>query len=97
PTRPSVPTRRSSDLGRPLRTIFNTTPDLTPYVALKPAQDLNEKNPLGPAATESAKLDFSHADAAVDETLNRILWRAIKGETVPRSEEHTSVLQSRGH
>ena len=69
--------------GRPLRTIFNTTPDLTPYVALKPAQDLNEKNPPGPAATESAKLDFSHADAVDDETLNRILWRAIKGETVP--------------
>src|SRR5207245_1729859 len=45
--------------GRPLRAIFNSQPDLTPYTAIKPAQDLNEKNPAGPAANESAKLDFS--------------------------------------
>jgi YVTN family beta-propeller protein len=69
--------------GRPLRGIFTSEPDLTPYAALKPAVDLNEKNPPGKEAKESAKLDFSHADAADDDTFNRILWRVIKGEDVP--------------
>ena len=69
--------------GRPLRSVFASTPDLTPYVALNPTVDLNEKNPPGPAAKQSAELDFSHADAINDEMLNRILWRVIKGENVP--------------
>jgi len=69
--------------GRPLRGIFNSEPDLTPYTALTPAVDLNEKNPPGKAADESAKLDLSRADAANDDAFNRILWRVIKGEDVP--------------
>jgi hypothetical protein len=69
--------------GRPLRGIFNAEPDLTPYMALKPAVDLNEKNPPGKAAEESAKLELSRADAAGDDAFNRILWRVIKGENVP--------------
>jgi YVTN family beta-propeller protein len=70
--------------GRPLRAIFASEPDLTPYTALKPAVDLNEKNPPGKAAADdSAKLDFSRADAADDDAFNRILWRVIKGEDVP--------------
>ena len=70
--------------GRPLRGIFGAQPDLTPYVALKPAVDLNEKNPPGPAAKESAKLDLSRADAADDDQFNRILWSVIKpGEPYP--------------
>ena len=69
--------------GRPLRSIFASEPDLTPYTVLKPAVDLNEKNPPGKVADESAKLDFSRADAADDDAFNRILWRVIKGEDVP--------------
>ncbi|HEY8133507.1 MAG TPA: alkaline phosphatase family protein [Thermoanaerobaculia bacterium] len=69
--------------GRPLRSIFNAEPDLTPYTALKPVVDLNEKNPPGKTAEESAKLDFSRVDAADDDAFNRILWRVIKGEDVP--------------
>jgi len=66
--------------GRPLREIFTSTPDLTPYEAIKPAIDLNEKNPDLPKPKESAALDFSRADAVDDDTLNRILWQAIKGD-----------------
>ena len=66
--------------GRPLRGIFTATPDLTPYTALTPAVDMNEKNPPGHAATQSSKLDWSRPDAADDDTLNRILWQSIKGD-----------------
>jgi YVTN family beta-propeller protein len=69
--------------GRPLRGIYASEADLTPYDAIKPAIDLNEKNPPSEAAKQSALLDFSREDAADDDTLNRILWRAIKGESVP--------------
>ncbi len=65
--------------GRPVRSIFAAKPDLTPYDAIKPSIDMNEKNPESPQAKQSAMLDFSHADAADDETLNLILWRTIKG------------------
>ena len=66
--------------GRPLRGIFAAEPDLTPYDVLKPAVDLDEKNPPSEAAKQSAMLDFSRADAADDETLNRILWSVIKDD-----------------
>ncbi len=70
--------------ARPLRGIFAVTPDLTPYRALTPEQPLDEKNPEATkAATESAKLDLSRADAADDDTFNRVLWLALKGEGVP--------------
>jgi YVTN family beta-propeller protein len=66
--------------GRPLRGIFASEPDLSPYDAIKPSVDLNEKNPESPQSKQSATLDFSRADAADDETLNRILWQTIKGD-----------------
>src|SRR5206468_4197368 len=34
-----------------------------------------------PGADESARLDFSHADAADTEKLNAILWRDAKGDS----------------
>src|SRR5207249_7823703 len=45
--------------GRPVRGVFASEPDSTPYSAITPDVDLNEKNPPGTVATESAKLDFS--------------------------------------
>jgi DNA-binding beta-propeller fold protein YncE len=66
--------------GRPLRGIFAAEPDLRPYEALIPAVDLNEKNPPSPTAKASAKLNLSRADAADDDTFNRMLWRTIKGD-----------------
>ena len=66
--------------GRPLRGIFASTPDLRPYAPMKPAVDMNEKNPKGEAAKKSELLDFSRPDAADDDAFNRVLWRAIKGD-----------------
>ena len=72
--------------GRPLREIFADSADLRPYQAMKPAVDMNEKNPPGPAAKQSELLDLSRADAADDDLFNRILWRVIKGDDVPYPE-----------
>jgi hypothetical protein len=70
--------------GRPLREIWNTEPDLRPYTAIIPNMSLDAKNPSdGSDARESAKLDFEFEDVADEVTFNRILWRAIKGDTVP--------------
>jgi YVTN family beta-propeller protein len=66
--------------GRPLRGIFAAEADLRPYEVIVPDVDLNEKNPPSPTAKASAKLNLSRADAADDDTFNRILWRTIKGD-----------------
>jgi hypothetical protein len=67
--------------GRPLREIWSGEPDLTPYVALVPAQSLTERNPAagGPGAEEAAGLDFTFEDVAEEDAFNRSLWLALKG------------------
>ena len=70
--------------GRPMRDIWAASPNLAPYTALTPAASLDEVNPRGTrGARASAKLDFRVEDAADDDAFNLILWRAIKGDTVP--------------
>src|SRR5436305_5039583 len=67
--------------GRPLRGIFAAQADLTPYKALQPAVDINDRKPTRlSAGQDHAQLDFAYADAIDDEVLNRILWKAIKGD-----------------
>ena len=70
--------------GRPLREIWTTEPDLRPYTALVPSVSLDARNPGGGrGARESAQLDFDFEDVAEERAFNRVLWRAIKGDTVP--------------
>ncbi len=70
--------------GQPLREIWRPDPDLRPYVALSPAVDLDERNPANTReARESARLDLRFEDVADEELFNRILWRTIKGSSVP--------------
>jgi YVTN family beta-propeller protein len=70
--------------GRPLRDIWADSPDLRPYIALTPAQSLDEMNVRGSDdAKESEQLDLSTEDAADEALFNRILWRTIKGRDVP--------------
>ena len=79
--------------GRPLRDVFATHPNLAPYVALAPAQDLNEHNPLsGPGVTGSSELDLSAEDRADEDLFNRVLWRALKGASVPYPGVHRASL-----
>jgi len=79
--------------GRPLREIFGTQPDLTPYVSLMPAVDRTERNPPATeAANESACLDFSRVDAADDDLFNRVLWKMVKGDAPYPSPRRAPLL-----
>ena len=70
--------------GRPLREIWRETPDLRPWVALRPDVPLDERNPRNTrGARASEKLDLRFEDVAEEELFNRILWATIKGEHVP--------------
>ena len=82
--------------GRPLREIWETTPDLTPYVALRPSVPLTEKNPPRTALAEaSKKLALAKVDQADEELFNRILWSAIKGDKPYPGPARMSALEAK--
>jgi YVTN family beta-propeller protein len=72
----------------PMRGCFTDTPDLTPYRLVwnkipvdemnKPAKELKGK--ALEFAKKSMELDFDEEDKADEDTLNRILWFAMKGD-----------------
>ncbi|MBO0699741.1 MAG: bifunctional YncE family protein/alkaline phosphatase family protein [Zavarzinella sp.] len=72
----------------PMRACFADKPDLTPYTLAKNRVALDEMNkPVekldGKAkvfAKKSLELDFDEEDRADEDTLNRILWFAMRGE-----------------
>jgi len=70
--------------GRPLRDIWAATPNLSPFVPITPAQRLDEMNPpRARGAIESRRLDLATVDAADMELFNQILWRAMRGDSLP--------------
>ncbi|HEY8164007.1 MAG TPA: bifunctional YncE family protein/alkaline phosphatase family protein [Gemmatimonadaceae bacterium] len=70
--------------GRPLQGIWSSTPDLTPYSAIKPSHPIDDLNkPRATGAKESARLNLASADRNDDDEFNRLLWRIMKGERVP--------------
>jgi len=82
--------------GRPLREIWETTPDLTPYIALRPSVRLDEKNPQrGALAEASRKLAFEKVDQADENLFNRILWSAVKGDTPYPGPKRMSALEAK--
>ncbi len=82
--------------GRPLREIWETTPDLRPYIALTPAVPLDEKNPKRGALAEASKrLTLEKEDTSNDALFNRILWSAIKGDRPYPGSKRMSALEAR--
>jgi DNA-binding beta-propeller fold protein YncE len=82
--------------GRPLREIWERTPDLTPYVALKPGVPLDEKNPTRGAAAEASKqLTLDKEDSSNDDLFNRILWKTIKGDQPYPGTMRMSALEAK--
>lgn len=82
--------------SRPLREIWETTPDLTPYVALRPEVPLDEKNPTRGALAEASKrLTLEKEDTSNDDLFNRILWSAIKGDKPYPGSKRMSALEAR--
>ena len=53
--------------------------------------------PDAPGAKQSAKLDFSHADAADANVLNAILWHAAKGNVPVPAPKHTVFAAEQNH
>ena len=81
--------------GRPLREIWETTPDLRPYTALTPAVPLNEVNPKrGAMAEASKKLTVKKEDTSDDDLFNRILWTTIKGNKPYPGTRRMSTLEA---
>ncbi len=78
-----------------MRASFTDTPDLTPYMALEPAQSLFDVNQrVGSidgkfsaqrrdAARASVRMSFENPDEAPTDRLNRILWHDAKGWATP--------------
>ena len=66
--------------ARPLYDSFQADADLTPFAHLPARVNLDERNADDAwGAAESAKMDFSEADAADDQRLNEIIWRSVRG------------------
>ena len=78
-----LPPMTQYDAGAtPLFASFTDTPNFAPYTVLAQRTDLMAVNPgRGTGATASARLDFSHYDRCDPDTLNRLLWHAVKGRT----------------
>ena len=82
--------------GRPLREIWETKPDLTPYLVLMPNVPLDEKNPRrGALAEASKKLALEKEDMSDDDLFNRILWGAIKGDKPYPGPTRMSALEAK--
>jgi len=64
----------------PMYNSFTDKPVLEAYACLPATVDLQARNPkTGPLVGASARLDFSDYDRADPDELNRILWKALKG------------------
>ena len=82
--------------GRPLREIWETTPDLTPYTPLRSSVPLDQKNPQrGALAEASKKLALDKVDQADEQLFNRILWSAIKGDKPYPGPTRMSALDAK--
>ena len=82
--------------GRPLREIWESAPDLTPYTPLRSSVPLDQKNPPRTALAEaSRKLVLDKADMADERLFNRILWSAIKGDKPYPGSTRMSALEAK--
>jgi hypothetical protein len=82
--------------SRPLREIWEATPDLAPYVVLKPGVPLDEMNPKrGAMAEASKKLVLDEEDRSDDDLFNRILWQTIKGDRPYPGQKRMSALEAK--
>ncbi|WP_165246456.1 bifunctional YncE family protein/alkaline phosphatase family protein [Paludisphaera soli] len=91
-----LPPMNQFDAGAtPMFDCFVDEPDLTPFDSVANLVPLDQMNPqprairdeaLREDALLSAQLNFREVDKAPEDVLNRILWRARKGSTIPYPE-----------
>ncbi len=90
----------------PMASCFTDKPDFTPYNAVPNKIPLDRINPEVHAindeqqrhwAEESLKLDFSDVDRADENTFNRILWHARRGNGQPYPEWAVTTTEQDEH
>jgi len=88
----------------PMFDVFADVPDFTPYTAVPNTIPLDTMNPppsqiadslLRKNAQVSARLNFRQIDACPEDTLNRILWHAVKGSRAPYPEWAVSLIEEK--
>jgi hypothetical protein len=78
-------------IANDMRKSFSDKPDFEPYTAVRPRQDLFERNPDAKALTgrareaalESHRMRWDVPDAVPSGKLNRILWHSTRGWDTP--------------
>jgi YVTN family beta-propeller protein len=81
--------------SRPLSDVFADTVDPTPYEAIPPEANMEERNPPKTAAARmSEQLDLSAPDLINDALFNEILWLAIKGDEPPPAVQSKAPLHA---
>lgn len=88
-----LPPQNQFDVAaEPMFSIFTDRPELTPYTAVPNKIPLDELNPRLKALTGQARadalasmqMDFSEPDAAPEQLLNQVIWRATMRRPLPR-------------
>jgi len=69
--------------GRPDLTPFDAVPNVIPLDTMNPPKNKIADALLRRHAVQSGRLNFKRIDACPEDTLNRILWHAVKGSAVP--------------
>jgi YVTN family beta-propeller protein len=86
------PMNQMDATATPMTACFTNTPDFTAFTALMNNIPLDQMNPapkkiadplLRKQAYASARLPLEEADKCPEDTLNRILWHALKGSQTP--------------
>jgi YVTN family beta-propeller protein len=75
----------------PMVNSFTNKPNFAQYNAVRPAQNMDERNAAAaPMAQQSAKWDFSKPDAAPAADLNVATWKSVKGadSVMPAPRDH---------
>jgi YVTN family beta-propeller protein len=94
------PMNQMDATATPMTDCFTDQPDFTPYEAMTNNVPLDQMNPppkkisnriLRKDATVSARLPLDKADQCPEDTLNRILWHAMKGTQEPYPEWAVTV------
>jgi YVTN family beta-propeller protein len=86
------PMNQLDAVATPMSDCFTNTPDFTPFRAVPNNVPLAEVNPPAKQAADalqrknalvSARLPLDRLDACPEDTLNRIIWHAMKGSSAP--------------
>jgi len=68
----------------PMRSVFRSAPDATPFTARAARVPLDETNGVAAwGGAESARMNLAEADRAPDLELNEIVWRSVRGADCP--------------